>query len=463
MTTGGCSFKLPPGTVAGDPMLYEWRSAYYPRDIYTEEACKAERQRRVSLGQFVMQQDAPGGAKQFRAFPNADAAYDFIVKQPLECRTYYETIFQEHPKQKPHFDIDIVPSPEDPMSHTELLNRLLTEIKRVVGPDLDLVDDIGVYSSHADNGSKNSYHVVLTGYYVKDNIEAGEFAKVVRDGMVAATDGPQSPAAIFITKCVDLVVYKKLQQFRLLGCTKLGRNRYKSIVLEYHAAGRTRRRAEVTDPREEFCRSLVSVVEDSQSAKRLEPACYAPAQVGAKILTDDDADALLKSLYQQGRDLAAAGSGAHSSAEVEALWLIDAPRIVAHLIDTPGHLPSDLAVSCRYHTVTTSSRGALISLKAPRANGYWCLVCERKHESENPYLTLHEDRSSQAVTEMCPRVVSIIYHCRRDPMSTMRICSMRGGGVSGMASFTCLEEPFDPRQGEVTVKATTEVSRAVDA
>lgn len=436
-------------------MLHEWRSMYYSRDIYTEEACKAERERRVKLGQFVMQRDAPGGSKQFRAFHTADDAYDYIVAQPVECRTYYETVFQEHPRQKPHFDIDIVPAEGDPIDHTELLNRLLAEIKRVVGPDLDLVDDIGVYSSHAEDGTKRSYHVVLTGYYVKDNLEAGLFATSVRDGMVAATEGAESPTALFITKCVDLLVYKKLQQFRLLGCTKMGRNRFKKIVLEYHAAGRMRRRLPATDPRAEFRRSLLSVV-DLPSAKLLDQQCYAPRVVTEKS-SEDEIDAILRSQYRQAREV-----GQFCQAEAEALWMLTAPQIIAHLIDVSGHLPVDLAASCRHHTVSTSARGALIGLRAPRSGGYWCLVCERRHDNENPYLTLHEDRGSEAATELCPRVIAIVYHCRRDPTTTMRICSMRGGGKCGMVSFTCIDEPYDPRKGETFVRPVAEGSHAVE-
>jgi hypothetical protein len=256
--------------VTGNLLSWEWRSSYYDRNTYTEEARTQERKRRVDLGQFVMQRDAPGGAKQFRAFVNINLAYEFIVSCQLEDRTFYETIFDVHHRQKPHFDIDIVPTESDPMDHTELLNLLLTEIKRVVGTELDLVEDIGVYSSHSDDNSKRSYHVVLTGYHVNNNVEAGNFAMAIRDGMVMSTEGPNSPAALFITKCVDMMVYKKLQQFRLLGCTKLGRKRHKSVVLEYGAAGRPRRRPEITDPRIEFKRSLLSEV-DPESSKYLDP------------------------------------------------------------------------------------------------------------------------------------------------------------------------------------------------
>lgn len=441
-----------------DPMLYEWRSTYYPSHVYTEADCKIERQRRVTLGQFVMQRDAPGGSKQFRAFASIDAAYDYISRQPLVERTYYETIFQEHPRQKPYFDLDIAPKPDDPMSHEELLNRLLTEIKRMIGPDIDMVKDVGVYCSHATDGSKYSYHVVLTGFYVKGNLEAMAFASAVRDAMICGTAGPSSPEATFIRQVLDMSVYKKLQQFRLLGSTKLGRERYKIIVLEYHAAGRKYTRPAVEDWRAEFRRSLVTDVGHCE-LKPITDAFTPPSSVGITITKTataiggglqqcEDDDAVLIEKYRQAYRM---GAG---YLEPASLWFKTASQIVAHLIDTPGHLPVDMAHNCRAPTGMTTEQGALITLKAPRAGGYWCVLCKRKHFNENPFLTLHEDRvgTSSAATESHPRVVGIIYHCRREPGSTIRLCSMRGNPESGVAEFTCLNEPHDPKVGEVVVK-----------
>lgn len=437
-----------------DAMLHEWVSSYYNKYMITEEKRLAERKRRAELGQFVMQRDAPGGSKQFRAFENADKAYDFIVsKHPAE-RTFYETVFDVHERQKPHFDLDIVTSPEDPMDHAELLNRLLTEIKRVLGPDFDLVEDLGVYSSHAEDGSKCSYHVILTGYYVKNNIEAENFAKAIRDGMIAMSD---EKAAQFIAKCLDLCVYKKLQQFRLLGCTKLGRNRYKSIVREYCAAGRTRIYEPSSDARVNFRRSLLTVFD--QEPKYLEPSIYmreesqVPAVPGSNKFYDD-ADALLRALCSKSRRQAFA---AVTGEAMDTLWLKEPEEVIAHCIDA-GHLPFELAGSLRL----TVPRGDLMPLVCPPGGGYDCLVCKRIHEHENPYLTLHEDPFSDASTALYPRVVAIVYRCRRDPQTSMRICSLRGGGPTKMSSFTCLEEPYDPRQGEIIVRPMTESSGAID-
>lgn len=434
-------------------MLSEWRSSYYPKDIHSDEDSRAERMKRVVAGQFIMQRDAPGGAKQFRAFVNIQAAYDFIISQALEDRTFYETIFAEH-RQKPHFDLDIVPSSDDPMSHTDLLNLLLTEIKRIIGPEFDLINDVGVYSSHAEDGKKRSYHVILTGYFVNDNIEAGRFAKAVRDGMVAATDGIDSPAGIFIKKCVDLVVYKKIQQFRLLGCTKLGHNRHKTVVLEYSAAGRARKRNPIINPYVEFCNSLIAIIggEPSTELKLLEPKYYTiPTPVLTQV--EETLHAMMRRRLHSG----------FVASDEYSLWIFEAKKIICHLIDKL-HLPGTLAGNCRYHTVSTKQQGALIALRAPRAGGYWCILCERQHDHENPYLTLHTDETSTAATTTSPRVVAIIYRCHRDPTRSIRICSMRGGGGSSDAGFTCEQEPHDPRIKEIFVREIGgPVTSAVDA
>lgn len=442
---------------AADPLLYEWMSSFYNNNretsFYTENAREEERRRRVNLGQFVMQRDAPGGSKQFRVFPNIEAVYAFLLSSPLAERTFYETIFDVHPKQKPYFDIDIIPQSGDPMDDQELLSLLLTEVKRVVGPDLDLVEDISVFSSHAADGSKKSYHIVLSGYYVRGNVEALNFAKSIRDGMLATTN-PEAVA--FITKAIDLSVYKKLQQFRMLGCTKLGRNRYKTVVFEYNAAGRMRQRSKLlSHPQSEFLRSLITHVNEG-NAKYLEPACY------TKLLDDPavlSADQILVNMTL--RALCSRRRRGVITDETATLWMKDPLTIVAHVIDA-GHLHSDLAGNCR--TVVSSSRGgALIPLRSPPSGGYWCIICERRHDHENPYITLHEIWDSEAATEKQPRVVAIVYRCRRDPTRSLRLCSMRGGGSNILPpEFTCLSEPHDPRQGEKTVRSEEESSAAVD-
>lgn len=441
-----------------DPMLHDWLSSYYNKYTITEEKRLAERKRRADLGQFVIQRDAPGGTKQFRAFENADAAYDFIISKHVAERTFHETVFDVHERQKPHFDLDIVTSPEDPMDHAELLNHLLTEIQRVIGPELDLVEDIGVYSSHAEDGSKKSYHVVLTGFYVKNNIEAENFAKAIHDGMIAMTDGPQSPEARFIDKCFDLCVYKKLQQFRLLGCTKIGRNRHKTIVREYSAAGRTRTRVPNEDPRVEFRRSLLTIF-DNEDAKYIEPSVYMKEKPASLDSSDpikfyDDADALLRALCSKSRQQAFA---AVTGEAMDTLWLKEPEEVIAHCLDA-GHLPMELSNSLRLQIPS----GDLMPLVCPAAGGYNCVLCDRVHDNENPYLTLHEDPWSEASTTLCPRVVAIVYRCRRDPQSAIRICSMRGGGPTKITGFTCLAEPYDPRQGEINTRPLPEGSAAVD-
>lgn len=409
-----------------DAMLYEWMSSYYG-NIYTEAARLAERKRRVDLGQFVIQRDSPGGSKQFRAFENLEDVYSFIVAKPLEERTFYETIFDVHPAVKPYFDIDIHPSEDDIIKHNDLLSRLLTEIKRVVGPDLDLVNDVTVYSSHASDASKYSYHVVLTGYHVRGNTEAENFAKAVRDGLLSSSD-----QSAFIMSSIDLVVYKKLQQFRILGCTKLGKSRLKTVVLEYMAAGRQYRRPPVTDPKSEFMKSLLTNV-DLSTSKYLDPKIYS-REVEPDL---NQADALLRALCSVSqRDKA----WSTVSGEEQEVWFKDSGEIVQHMIEV-GHLGPDLSSNFHRHKQT----GDLILLRAPVAGGYHCIVCERDHEHENPYLSLHAEPGS-------PKSVSIIYHCRRDPMTTLRICSFHA------SEFTCKS---DPRIGERYIKEIP-ASAAVD-
>lgn len=416
----------------------EWRSTFYPRGVYSDDDCTAERLRRIN--EFILQRDYPGGTKQYASFSSAKMAYEFIIKQPLRNRNFHETIFKEH-KQKPRFDIDIVPiarGGKEPtaevITHEELLARLLTEIKRVIGPELDLVEDLAVYSSHAKDGSKMSYHVILNGYHVNDNVEAGKFAKFIRDSLMI---GIPDAEAEFISKSIDLMIYKKMQHLRLLGCTKLGKERFKEAVYSYQAAGRLRSRKPYEDPYDEFLRSLITNI-DPEKSKFLEPQLYTPPEKHPCSKDQMIMEIFRKGFQQRKSSIVI---------EPEKLWIFNATEIIAHLIDAANHLPIQLGERSLFNYKVIDDR--MIMLRAPRDRGYPCVLCSRIHDNENPYLILYPEFQSTAITDDCNFIVVIAYKCRRDPTKSIRLCSMRKS--SERACFTCTNKPHDPKRGEIRI------------
>jgi hypothetical protein len=179
--------------------------------------------------------------------------------------------------------------------------------------------------------------------------------------------------------------------------------------------------------------------------KYLSPALYTktPATTSTE-LSLAEVEAEMKRL--------ANGERKYRHVDPETLWIFNGHEIMAHLIDA-GHLPAQLASTWEQSRVLSSVEGAMITLKAPRAGGYPCCACGGHHDHENPYLTLHHDWNSEASTEDKPRVVAVIYRCRRQSKS-IRLCSMRtvesGKDTSGMREFTCESEPHDPRVGDIS-------------
>lgn len=134
--------------------------------------------------------------------------------------------------QKPHFDIDIKHkevkgsfTPEKLCNDT--IQAIAMGIRRVM---LELVTEPGfagikpeeilVHTSHGLTKSgemKQSAHVILHGWMHRDHIEAQAFCKRVLSGM------PEH-----LREWVDLNPYKSTQNWRMMGMTKMGEQRYKT-------------------------------------------------------------------------------------------------------------------------------------------------------------------------------------------------------------------------------------------
>jgi hypothetical protein len=148
--------------------------------------------------------------------------YQFIEwndQYPPSHRNCFE-IVRSGP-QKPHFDVDIKDVPLSDLDGiasatiTSLLSgiqTIMTIFRVLYDPNQHLL----VFTSHGEN--KRSFHIVLRGLCHDDEKEAKNFYDLVVAQM------PENVRAY-----VDNSVYKKNQQFRLLGNEKMGSNRPKQI------------------------------------------------------------------------------------------------------------------------------------------------------------------------------------------------------------------------------------------
>lgn len=150
----------------------------------------------------------------------------------VEERSFYEIVFGQF-AQKPHFDIDI----QDIGAYSEdlsvigdkIIEALITGCCQVLAERdivLNIARDVCIYDSHGPR--KRSFHLVLGTMCHSDHQEARAFYQEVIARVHTITGGKY-------IEFVDMGVYSKLQQFRIVGCQKEGTGRIKRFheVFQY--------------------------------------------------------------------------------------------------------------------------------------------------------------------------------------------------------------------------------------
>lgn len=184
---------------------------------------------------------------EYNAFDNAEQFYWQMTKIQPSARNYYETV-RDGVKQKPRFDIDIaLDSLPIMVSPKDIVNEVIFAIKHS-SPDI-ATEQILIFNSNGEK--KHSYHIVIDGWYHNNSLEAKTFytkiASLVPGNM---------------KKFVDAAVYKSTQQFRLLGSTKRGENRFKIQERSWIFNGKTILYPERETPLNDFLHSLLTYTEN---------------------------------------------------------------------------------------------------------------------------------------------------------------------------------------------------------
>lgn len=121
---------------------------------------------------------------------------------------FYE-IIREDSTRKPYFDIDM------PAGSLEKPDSMVLEILEIIKTLLTEVT-ILVYTSHTK--TKNSYHIVVSNYYLDNHLGAKKFFQTVKEKL-----------NILYYPYLDESVYKTIQQFRILGTHKWDKDNTKIL------------------------------------------------------------------------------------------------------------------------------------------------------------------------------------------------------------------------------------------
>ena len=291
----------------------------------------------------------------FAKFTNYITFCKYYLDESKDQQCFYEVILGTQP-QKPYFDIDIPISDADGLTIEDselLIIQLINGIYKV-NPKIKS-SDIMIFTSHTTNiqGSdtykKKSFHIVVDNWCVTDHEENKAFCELVINHI-----DPK------LSKFIDNLVYKSIQQLRIYGSHKWWSNRNK--ILDTECKWKPMVDAESTDHL--FMMVLSGSLVTNVSCCQILPTYNKNVK---KVSYESDGSELTKEEIEMCIDICAKFGGMDG---------LHDPLFPYKFIET---------------------KGKLISLKRMRPT--YCNICKRRHETENPYLiVIGRD---------------IYFHCRR--------------------------------------------------
>src|SRR5436309_1037556 len=162
--------------------------------------------------------------KVYAVVTNRSAFFVNYLFLPSEENNFYEVISGH---QKPHFDLDCNAVPGIQLEELEkiafsALDLLINAIEiTLLEIGVDYRREKSLITFDSCGLAKQSYHIVIDGWYHKDHIEAKTFYNIVMEKI----KGQYNPVVT-----IDDRVYSSRQEFRLFGSQKLGSGRPKKIA-----------------------------------------------------------------------------------------------------------------------------------------------------------------------------------------------------------------------------------------
>lgn len=162
-----------------------------------------------------------------------DSRSDFIIYMdslPEDRRCFHEVIFGCN-NQRLKFDIDIKPSKDIQRDDIiQIINIIITKIIdtfNVVYDKGDVLPESLTKKKHiivteSNKENKYSYHIIIRGFSVENNIEAKYFTALLKETLEIRHKH------ILISDLID-DVNSRIQNFRIIGCTKKGAARPKLL------------------------------------------------------------------------------------------------------------------------------------------------------------------------------------------------------------------------------------------
>lgn len=278
---------------------------------------------------ILIARDDPKMKKLFTAFNDYSLLYKYQSSLDLSDRNLYEMIPGDQ-KQKIHFDIDVT----DMIGFVEeeFIDMLIDGIKKYIKVELDLSQDILIFTSHGKY--KLSYHVIVNNYYLNDVNETRQFVKAILADYCK------------LNLFVDNKIYTMNRQFRLYGSCKIGdTSRIKKLMPEWKYKGQIIK-CKYQDDEEIFINSLVSNTADCKDLDLFEIT-------DSKTFTVEEDDTGLED-------------------EV----LIQIKKLFVKCFGT--------GIFFKFGTY----KDGILTTKREKES--FCKICNRRHQHENPFFTINK-------------------------------------------------------------------------
>jgi len=318
--------------------------------------------------------------KMTRLFTLFDSYIDFNEYQKLfkeEDRCFYEVILGEY-QQKPHFDLDMNLEDYPDGDIDAVIYDVIKSITKVMKDNnriLNLSKDVIICTSHGEK--KSSCHIVIDNYCHQGNVDSKHFYERV---MLNIKDKNK----VF----VDEAVYSRKQQFRICGSQKTGSGRPKAF-------------------RESWSHKKLNI---NNSFGNISKSIDKKLIILSKTLVSfTDCCSILPSLGHKNKKY-----------ETHELSREDEEGIIKTIVHNIPNFYSYFKIR--------NVNGSIISLQKTNIS-YMCIVCEREHDSENPYIISKKNGD-------------VVYMCRR--AKTGKLIHKENCHIENMAiSIELLTESFD--------------------
>lgn len=164
---------------------------------------------------FLVSREGPNRSMQFASFTTIYEFMEYYMYVDPDERVYYETILG-HKQQKLYFDVDI--STEDsPDDIHEISLELVQQLKDSILEVVEGSEDTNIMIFNSSRVGKISYHVVLDRFKFENN----KSLSIIYDRVIENMDPDYH-------KYMDKL-YKSIQQFRILGSHKAGKDNVKRL------------------------------------------------------------------------------------------------------------------------------------------------------------------------------------------------------------------------------------------